>query len=109
MNDSRPPFRADHVGSLLRPPELLQARERFKKSEISAAQLRTIEDAAIRDIVKMQEDVGLKGITDGELRRGSWHMDFLYQLGGVTKVQDNLKVQFHNEMGDIEFTPAALY
>jgi 5-methyltetrahydropteroyltriglutamate--homocysteine methyltransferase len=108
MNDSRPPFRADHVGSLLRPPELLQARERFKKSEISAAQLRTIEDTAIRDIVKMQEDVGLKGITDGELRRGSWHMDFLYQLGGVTKVQDNLKVQFHNEKGDIEFTPAAL-
>jgi 5-methyltetrahydropteroyltriglutamate--homocysteine methyltransferase len=109
MNKPTPPFRADHVGSLLRPPELLQARERFKKNEISATQLRTIEDAAIRSIVKMQEDIGLQGITDGELRRSSWHMDFLYQLGGATKVQDNnLKVQFHNEKGDIEFTPAAL-
>ena len=108
MNTSRPPFRADHVGSLLRPPELLDARERFKNSEISAAELRAIEDAAIRNVVKMQEDVGLQGITDGEFRRASWHMDFLYQLGGATKVQDNLKVQFHNEKGDIEFTPAAL-
>ena len=108
MNTSRPPFRADHVGSLLRPAELLDARERFKNSEISAAELRAIEDAAIRNVVKMQEDVGLQGITDGEFRRASWHMDFLYQLGGATKVQDNLKVQFHNEKGDIEFTPAAL-
>jgi 5-methyltetrahydropteroyltriglutamate--homocysteine methyltransferase len=108
MNTSRPPFRADHVGSLLRPPELLDARERFKNSAISAAELRAIEDAAIRNVVKMQEDVGLQGITDGEFRRASWHMDFLYQLGGATKVQDNLKVQFHNEKGDIEFTPAAL-
>ena len=108
MNTSRPPFRADHVGSLLRPPELLDARERFKNSEISAAELRAIEDAAIRNVVKMQEDVGLQGITDGEFRRASWHMDFLYQLGGATKVQDNLKFQFHNEKGDIEFTPAAL-
>ncbi len=108
MNDNRPPFRADHVGSLLRPAELLGARERFKNSEISATELRAIEDAAIRNVVKMQEDVGLQGITDGEFRRASWHMDFLYQLGGVTKVQDNLKVQFHNEKGDVEFTPAAL-
>lgn len=107
MND-KPPFRADHVGSLLRPPELLQARERARKKEISAAELRAAEDAAIRGVVKLQEDIGLQGITDGELRRGSWHMDFLYQLGGATKVQDNLKVQFHNEKGDIEFTPAAL-
>jgi 5-methyltetrahydropteroyltriglutamate--homocysteine methyltransferase len=108
MSNNRPPFRADHVGSLLRPAELLDARERFKNSEISAAELRAIEDAAIRNVVKMQEDVGLQGITDGEFRRASWHMDFLYQLGGVTKVQDNLKVQFHNEKGDVEFTPAAL-
>jgi 5-methyltetrahydropteroyltriglutamate--homocysteine methyltransferase len=108
MNNSRPPFRADHVGSLLRPAELLQARERFKKNEISAEELRSVEDAAIRTVVKMQEDVGLQGITDGEFRRASWHMDFLYQVGGATKVQDNLKVQFHNEKGDIEFTPAAL-
>jgi 5-methyltetrahydropteroyltriglutamate--homocysteine methyltransferase len=109
MKRTNPPFRADHVGSLLRPPELLQARDRFKNKEITAAELRTIEDTAIRAVVKMQEDVGLQGITDGEFRRSSWHMDFLYQLGGATKVQDeNLKVQFHNEKGDIEFTPASL-
>jgi 5-methyltetrahydropteroyltriglutamate--homocysteine methyltransferase len=108
MSLARPPFRADHVGSLLRPAELLRARDQFAKNEIDAARLRAIEDAAIRNVVKMQEDVGLQGITDGEFRRSSWHMDFLYQLGGTTKVQDNLKVQFHNEKGDIEFTPAAL-
>ena len=56
----------------------------------------------------MQEDIGLQGVTDGEYRRASWHMDFIYQIGGITKAQDNLKVQFHNEKGDIEFTPAAM-
>ncbi len=56
----------------------------------------------------MQEDLGLQGVTDGEYRRASWHMDFIYQIGGITKAQDNLKVQFHNEKGDIEFTPAAM-
>jgi 5-methyltetrahydropteroyltriglutamate--homocysteine methyltransferase len=105
---TKPPFRADHVGSLLRPKSLLQAREDLKQGRISAAELRRIEDAAITDAVRMQEEIGLKGVTDGEFRRGSWHMDFLYQVGGVTKVQDNLKVKFHNEKGDIEFTPAAL-
>jgi len=108
MSRSTPPFRADHVGSLLRPPALKEARDARLRGEITAAQLRAAEDAAIRDVVKFQEDVGLQGITDGELRRGSWHMDFLYQIGGVTRVQDNLKVQFHNEKGDIEFTPSAL-
>jgi len=105
---TKPPFRADHVGSLLRPPELLKAREEHKQGKITAAQLRQVEDKAIRDAVRLQESIGLHGITDGEFRRGSWHMDFLYQVGGVTKVQDNMKIQFHNEKGDIEFTPAAL-
>jgi 5-methyltetrahydropteroyltriglutamate--homocysteine methyltransferase len=108
MRRDKPPFRADHVGSLLRPPELLQARDKAKRNEISARELRDIEDRSIREVVKMQEDIGLQGVTDGEFRRSSWHMDFLYQVGGVTKVQDNLSVQFHNEKGDIEFTPAAL-
>jgi 5-methyltetrahydropteroyltriglutamate--homocysteine methyltransferase len=103
-----PPFRAEHVGSLLRPPELLQARERARRNAISPGQLREIEDRSIRDVVKLQEDAGLQSITDGEFRRSSWHMDFLYQVGGVIKVQNNLKVQFHNEKGEIEFTPAAL-
>src|SRR5665213_3304487 len=99
MNRNRPPFRADHVGSLLRPPQLLQARERAKRGEISAAQLRAAEDEAIRGAVKMQEDLGLQGITDGEFRRGSWHMDFLYQVGGASQVENKLAVQFHNEKG----------
>jgi 5-methyltetrahydropteroyltriglutamate--homocysteine methyltransferase len=97
-----PPFRADHVGSLLRPPELLQARKD------GSADLRRIEDDAIRDVVRQQEDLGLEGVTDGEFRRSSWHMDFLYQVGGTAKVHDNVKVQFRNEQGVIEFTPAAL-
>ena len=105
---TKPPFRADHVGSLLRPKALLEAREAHKAGRIDAAALRQAEDSAIRDVVKMQEELGLQGVTDGEFRRGSWHMDFLYQVGGVTKVQDNLTVKFHNEKGDIEFTPAAL-
>jgi 5-methyltetrahydropteroyltriglutamate--homocysteine methyltransferase len=103
-----PPFRADHVGSLLRPPELLQARQDENSGRIGKADLRRIEDQAIRDVVRQQEDLGLEGVTDGEFRRSSWHMDFLYQVGGTAKVQDNVKVQFRNEQGVIEFTPAAL-
>jgi 5-methyltetrahydropteroyltriglutamate--homocysteine methyltransferase len=103
-----PPFRADHVGSLLRPPELLQAREDQKAGRISQAELRGVEDQAIRDVVRRQEDLGLEGVTDGEFRRASWHMDFLYQIGGTAKVAGNMKAQFRNAQGTIEFTPAAL-
>lgn len=103
-----PPFRADHVGSLLRPPELLRAREAHRNGTLPAAALRQAEDDAIRDAVRMQEEIGLRAVTDGEFRRGSWHMDFLYQVGGVAKVTDSLKIQFRNEQGVIEFTPAAL-
>src|SRR5690349_25037426 len=106
---TRPPFRADHVGSLLRPPQLLQAREDYKEGRIDAAELRGIEDEAIRDVVRKQEQVGLRSATDGEFRRASWHMDFIYQLGGVTRAAESMKVQFHNAEGDIEFTPAALH
>ena len=79
----KPPFRADHVGSLLRPQELLHARERLQRGEITATVLREIEDRCIRDVVKMQEDLGLQGITDGEYRRRIWHADFLRQIEGV--------------------------
>ncbi|HEY6759564.1 MAG TPA: 5-methyltetrahydropteroyltriglutamate--homocysteine S-methyltransferase [Baekduia sp.] len=103
-----PPFRADHVGSLLRPPALLDARAEHAAGRIDDAQLRAIEDEAIRDVVRMQRDVGLKSATDGEFRRASWHMDFIYALDGVTKAPGDLKVQFHNADGDIEFTPAAM-
>ena len=75
-----PPFRADHVGSFLRPKFLLDAREHRAKGEITAAQLRAVEDQAIADVVKMQQDVGLKSITDGEFRRTYFHIDFLEQL-----------------------------
>ncbi|MGH7933766.1 MAG: 5-methyltetrahydropteroyltriglutamate--homocysteine S-methyltransferase [Candidatus Binataceae bacterium] len=108
MKRNQPPFRADHVGSLLRPKEVLQAREDHQQGRISPAELRRIEDNGIRNVVKMQEDAGLQDATDGEYRRGSWHMDFLYQVGGVTKARDSLKIQFHNEEGDLEFAPAAL-
>jgi 5-methyltetrahydropteroyltriglutamate--homocysteine methyltransferase len=105
-----PPFRADHVGSLLRPPELLEARDRHARGEIDDDALRQVEDAAIADVVRLQQDAGLRSATDGEFRRASWHMDFIYQLGGVTKVMDStLKVQFHNEQGDIEFAPPSMH
>jgi 5-methyltetrahydropteroyltriglutamate--homocysteine methyltransferase len=104
----RPPFRADHVGSLLRPPGLLHARDEHAAGRIDDAQLRGIEDEAIRDAVRMQRDVGLKSATDGEFRRASWHMDFIYQLDGVTRAPGDLTVRFHNADGDIEFTPAAM-
>ncbi len=103
-----PPFRADHVGSLLRPPQLLAAREQVKAGKASAAELRAVEDEAIRRVAKMQEELGLHGITDGEFRRQAWHMDFLYQFGGVTKQQDPLTIRFHNDKGDVEFQPSSL-
>ena len=103
MSDtSGPPFRADHVGSLLRPPELLQARAGHQAGRLPAAELRRVEDEAIRDAVRMQQEIGLQGVTDGEFRRGSWHMDFLYQIGGVAKTDQVLRIQFRNESGPVE-------
>jgi 5-methyltetrahydropteroyltriglutamate--homocysteine methyltransferase len=103
-----PPFRADHVGSLLRPPELLATRERRRRNEISAHELARREHAAIRDVVKLQEDLGLKAVTDGEFRRTLWHMDFLTQLANVVVSRSAVKVSFHTEKGDIEREPSAL-
>jgi 5-methyltetrahydropteroyltriglutamate--homocysteine methyltransferase len=104
-----PPFRADHVGSLLRPRHLLQARADHAAGTIDDAELRALEDDAILELVQMQEDVGLQAATDGELRRASWHMDFIYQLDGITKEAGEIAVTFYNEDGEIEFTPAALH
>jgi 5-methyltetrahydropteroyltriglutamate--homocysteine methyltransferase len=103
-----PPFRADHVGSLLRPPHLLRARADLSDGRIDATELRRIEDDAIRDVVRMQAEVGLQSATDGEFRRASWHMDFIYQLGGVTRTDEQLAVHFRNEAGALEFTAPAL-
>jgi 5-methyltetrahydropteroyltriglutamate--homocysteine methyltransferase len=104
-----PPFRADHVGSLLRPASLLAARDEFAAGQLDAAQLRAVEDVAIAGVVNMQAQVGLLSATDGEFRRASWHMDFVYQLGGISKAPGNLAVKFRNQSGTIEFTPAALH
>ncbi len=103
-----PPFRADHVGSLLRPPALLRAREEFAAGRLAPQELRAIENDAIGDVIHMQEQVGLQSATDGEFRRAAWHMDFIYQLGGITKAPGDLKVEFRNTEGTIDFTPAAM-
>jgi 5-methyltetrahydropteroyltriglutamate--homocysteine methyltransferase len=98
-----PPFRADHVGSLLRPPELLAARARHAAGELDDAGLRAVEDEAIRAAVELQRDVGLQSATDGEFRRTSWHMDFIYRLGGVTRVpEEKIAVHFHSDEGDVD-------
>ena len=78
------PFRADQVGSLLRPQALIEARQRHARGELEASQLRGLEDEAIRDAVSHQESIGLRAVTDGEFRRAYWHLDFLAQLEGVT-------------------------
>jgi 5-methyltetrahydropteroyltriglutamate--homocysteine methyltransferase len=105
---SIPPFRADHVGSLLRPPRLLQARADAAAGQLSPEGLREVEDEAIRDVVAVQREVGLQSATDGEFRRTSWHMDFIYQLEGISTSDEKIKVRFRNERGDLEFTSAAL-
>jgi len=104
MTASRPPFRADHVGSLLRPPALKVWRLDTESGRASAAALARAEDAAIREAVKLQEDLGFEGITDGELRRKSWHMDFLLKLGGLRSEGRALPVTFHGQGGDLVFT-----
>jgi methionine synthase II (cobalamin-independent) len=81
----KPPFRADHVGSLLRPPALKEAREKRAKGEISAADLATIEDREIERVIEKQEEVGLNSVTDGEFRRSWWHLDFLWGLDGIER------------------------
>jgi len=103
-----PPFRADHVGSLLRPPELHAARTDLAEGRITADELRVIEDEAIRDAVAVQQLAGLRSVTDGEFRRATWHMDFIYQIGGITRAPGSLVSTFHNARGDITFTPDAI-
>jgi 5-methyltetrahydropteroyltriglutamate--homocysteine methyltransferase len=103
-----PPFRADHVGSLLRPAHLLAARERHAAGTLPAEDLRAVEDEAIRDVVRMQRDVGLRSATDGEFRRTSWHMDFIYRLGGISRSDEQIRVHFRNADGELDFTSAAL-
>jgi methionine synthase II (cobalamin-independent) len=106
---TRPPFRADHVGSLLRPDRLRDARAQFKAGQIDADALREVEDDAVREVIGLQHDAGLQTVTDGEQRRTSWHMDFIYSLGGITQVTgESLHVQFHNEEGTYDYAPPAM-
>jgi 5-methyltetrahydropteroyltriglutamate--homocysteine methyltransferase len=101
-----PPFRADHVGSFLRPSYLLEARDQFfNKKSISAEQLRAVEDRAITEIVKFQQEVGLKSITDGEFRRTYFHIDFLEQLGGV---KTDIPVTIRKPDGSEELAPPVI-
>ena len=102
-----PPYRADHVGSFLRPKFLLDARDQFKAGAIDAAKLRAVEDEAIRGIVKFQEDLGLRGITDGEFRRTYFHIDFLTQLDGV-ETKGGIAVSFHSAAGNVDFAPPVM-
>lgn len=101
-----PPFRADHVGSFLRPKVLLEAREQRQRGQISAEHLRAVEDAAIAEIVKFQQDVGLQSITDGEFRRTYFHIDFLDQLGGV---KTELPVTIKKPDGSEDLVPPAMH
>ncbi|SDP42385.1 5-methyltetrahydropteroyltriglutamate--homocysteine methyltransferase [Klenkia soli] len=103
-----PPFRADHVGSLLRPAHLLEARARFASGELDADGLRAVEDEAVDEVVRLQADVGLSTATDGEFRRASWHMDFIYAIQGIEKIEENITVHFRNADGTLDYTPAGL-
>jgi 5-methyltetrahydropteroyltriglutamate--homocysteine methyltransferase len=100
-----PPFRADHVGSFLRPKYLLDARERKARGDITAAELRAVEDRAITEVVRMQEDAGLQSITDGEFRRTYFHIDFLEQLGGV---KTDIPVTIKKPDGTEELAPPVM-
>ncbi len=105
----KPPFRADHVGSLLRPERLRKARADHKAGTIDDAELKAVEDDCIREVVQQQRDVGLQDATDGEFRRTSWHMDFIYSLDGVSQVSgESLHVQFRNEEGEYDYAPPAM-
>jgi 5-methyltetrahydropteroyltriglutamate--homocysteine methyltransferase len=95
MQRTKPPFRADHVGSLLRPAILKEARAKRQKGEITAAELKAVEDCAIEDVIRKQEATGLQSITDGEFRRSWWHLDFLAGFTGAELIDIGQGIQFH--------------
>jgi 5-methyltetrahydropteroyltriglutamate--homocysteine methyltransferase len=109
LDRTTPPYRADHVGSFLRPQRLLEARTRRARGEIDAAALRAVEDAAIRDVVRRQEEVGLSGVTDGEFRRTFFHLDFLEQLDGVEVGEGSFTATFKRDDGtEVGFKPPTM-
>jgi 5-methyltetrahydropteroyltriglutamate--homocysteine methyltransferase len=108
VHPGRAPFRADHVGSLLRPGELHRARERAQAGAISREALREVEDRCIRDVVAMQEAVGLRSVTDGEFRRTLWHTDFLCGFAGIGMTQSDYAVTFKGESGETAGTSSMM-
>ena len=107
---TRPPFRADHVGSFLRPKRLLDARAKKASGELSAEQLRAVEDDAIAEIVSFQEDVGLQSVTDGEFRRTYFHIDFLERLEGVETHYGEYVASFRKNDGtQVGFKPPTMH
>ena len=97
---ARGPFRADHVGSLLRPQRLIEAR-----AALSGAALRAVEDECIREVVRAQEDVGLECVTDGEFRRNFWHLDFFERIDGLTIHEGQYAASFRKEGGTVDMKP----
>jgi 5-methyltetrahydropteroyltriglutamate--homocysteine methyltransferase len=107
---ARPPFRADHVGSFLRPERLREARGRFAAGGLPAAELHAIEDACIREVVRAQEDAGLKAITDGEFRRTFFHVDFLERFEGVETTYGEFAAHFRKDDGTkVGFAPPTMH
>jgi 5-methyltetrahydropteroyltriglutamate--homocysteine methyltransferase len=104
VKSRRPPFKAEVVGSLLRPAAIHAAREQQAQGKLSAEALRAIEDRCVADAVAMQREVGLEVCTDGEFHRRHWFLDFLERIDGV-EVHGGLPTKFHNEQGEIEFAP----
>ena len=94
MKRTKPPFRADHVGSLLRPAALKDARAKRERGEIDTAALRAVEDREIEKVIRKQEEIGLQGITDGEFRRAFWNYDFLGALDGAQAYLGDRKIKF---------------
>jgi 5-methyltetrahydropteroyltriglutamate--homocysteine methyltransferase len=105
---TKPPFRADHVGSLIRPDALIAAREAAAKGSIPPAELIRIQHDAIRGVVRLQEELGLKLVTDGEYNRFSWQRDFLLKIGNVRNMPSRLTVRFHSAAGTRDHTPPSL-
>jgi 5-methyltetrahydropteroyltriglutamate--homocysteine methyltransferase len=105
---TRPPFRADHVGSLIRPNALIEARAAAENGQMAAAELTRIQQGAIRDAVRLQHEVGLRLATDGEYNRFSWQRDFLLKIGNVKPMASKLTVRFHSAAGARDHTPPSL-
>ncbi len=105
---TKPPFRADHVGSLIRPDALIEARAATEKGEMATSELARIQHGAIRDVVRLQQETGLRLATDGEYNRFSWQRDFLLKIGNVKPLASKLTVCFHSAAGTRDHTPPSL-